>query len=148
MPTEILPLATPKSLGMLLTSACVSAQSLSHDRFFVTPWTVAPARLLCSWDFPGKHVGLGCHFLLPGIFLTQRSNPCLLHLLHWQVDSLPLCHLGNPQEGQRMKKTCKDRLRNLWGITRQTNVFIIGASEEEGTEENVFEEIMAKDFLS
>ena len=24
-----------------------------------------------------------------GIFLTQGSNPCLLHLLHWQADSLP-----------------------------------------------------------
>ena len=28
-----------------------------------------------------------------GIFPTQGSNP---HLLHWQVDSLPLCHLGSP----------------------------------------------------
>ena len=31
-----------------------------------------------------------------GIFLTQGSNPRLLHLLHWQVDSLPLSHLGSP----------------------------------------------------
>ena len=31
-----------------------------------------------------------CHFLLQGIFLTQGSSP---RLLHWQVDSLPLCHL-------------------------------------------------------
>ena len=30
---------------------------------------------------------VGCRFLLQGIFLIQRSNPCLLH---WQVDSLPL----------------------------------------------------------
>ena len=48
------------------------------------------------WDFPGKNTGVGCHFLLQGIFLTQGSNPHLLHLLHWQVDSLPLCHLGSP----------------------------------------------------
>ena len=34
-----------------------------------------------------------CHFLLQGIFLTQGSNPCLLH---WQVDSLPLNHQGSP----------------------------------------------------
>ena len=33
--------------------------------------------------------GVGCHFLLQGIFPTQRSNP---HLLHWQADSLPLSH--------------------------------------------------------
>ena len=35
-----------------------------------TPWTVA-ARLLCPWDSPGKNTGVGCHFLLQGIFLTQ-----------------------------------------------------------------------------
>ena len=28
-----------------------------------------------------------------GSFLTQGSNPCLLHLLHWQVGSLPLVRL-------------------------------------------------------
>ncbi|MGE2757601.1 hypothetical protein, partial [Escherichia coli] len=50
------------------------------------------ARLLCPWDFPGKNTGVGCHFLLQGIFPTQGSNP---HLLHWQVDSLPLSHQGN-----------------------------------------------------
>ena len=29
---------------------------------------------------------MGCHFLLQGIFLTKGLNPCLLCLLHWQVD--------------------------------------------------------------
>ena len=33
------------------------------------------------------------YFLLQGIFLTQRLNPCLLH---WQVDSSPMSHLGSP----------------------------------------------------
>ena len=37
------------------------------------------ARLLCPWNSPGKNTGVGCHFLLWGNFLTQRSNPCLLH---------------------------------------------------------------------
>ena len=32
-------------------------------------------------------------FLLQGIFPTQGLNP---HLLHWQADSLPLCHQGSP----------------------------------------------------
>ena len=27
-------------------------------------------------------IGMGCHFLLQGIFLTQESNPHLLQLLH------------------------------------------------------------------
>ena len=38
-----------------------------------------PARLLCPWDSPGKNTGVGCHFLLQGIFPTQESNPGLLH---------------------------------------------------------------------
>ena len=46
--------------------------------------------------FPGKNAGVGCHFLLQGILLTQGSNLCLLCLLYWQTDSLPLSHQGNP----------------------------------------------------
>ena len=52
-----------------------------------------PTSLLCPWDFPGKKTGVGCHFLLQGIFLTQGSNP---HVLHWQADSLVLSHQGSP----------------------------------------------------
>ena len=33
--------------------------------------------LLCPWDFSGKNTGVGCYFLLQGIFLTQGSNPCV-----------------------------------------------------------------------
>ena len=38
----------------------------------------------------------GCHFLLQGIFPTQGLNPCLLHLLYWQVGSLPLYPVRRP----------------------------------------------------
>ena len=31
------------------------------------------------WDSPGKSTGVGCHFLLHGIFPTQRLNPGLPH---------------------------------------------------------------------
>ena len=44
--------------------------------------------------FPSRNVGTDCCFLFQGIFPTQELNlhfPCLLH---WQVDSLPLSHLG------------------------------------------------------
>ena len=41
-------------------------------------------------DSPGKNTGVGCHFLLQGIFPTQGLNPGLLRLLHWQAGSLPL----------------------------------------------------------
>ena len=41
--------------------------------------------LLPLWNSPGKSTGMGFHFLLQGIFLTQGLNPCHLHLLNWQV---------------------------------------------------------------
>ena len=41
-------------------------------------------------DSPGKNTGVGCHFLLQGIFLAQGPNPSLLYLMHWQVESLLL----------------------------------------------------------
>ena len=44
----------------------------------------------------GMNTGGDCHFLLQGIFPTQGSNWYLLCLLHWPVDSLPLCHLESP----------------------------------------------------
>ena len=47
---------------------------------------------LTRWHSPGKNPGVGCDFLLQGIFQTQELNLLLLHLLHWQVDSLPLSH--------------------------------------------------------
>ena len=50
------------------------------------PWTVAHQASLYK-DSPDKSIGVGCHFLLQGIFLTQGSNSHLLCLLHWQADS-------------------------------------------------------------
>ena len=41
-----------------------------------------PAKLLCPGDSPGKNTGVGCHFILQGIFPTQGSNLGLLRLLH------------------------------------------------------------------
>jgi len=44
--------------------------------------------------FPGENTGVGCHFLVQGIFPTQGSNP---HLLNWQEESLLLTHEGSPK---------------------------------------------------
>ena len=58
------------------------------------PRGLEPARLLCLWDYPGKSTGVGCHFLLQGIFLTQGLNWDLLHcrwiLYHWGIGEVPL----------------------------------------------------------
>ena len=45
------------------------------------------------WDFPGKSTGVGCHFLLQRIFLTQGSNPGLLHCRQMLYS---LSHQGSP----------------------------------------------------
>ena len=45
---------------------------------FCDPLDCSPPSLLCPWDFPGKNTGVGCHFLLKGIFLTQGLNSGLL----------------------------------------------------------------------
>ena len=58
----------------------------------MTPWTVVH-RHLCPWDYLGRNTGVGCPFLLRGIFLAQGSN---LHLLHWRADSLPLSLQESP----------------------------------------------------
>ena len=70
-------LENPVDKGAWQATVC-SVQSLSRVRLFATPWTVA-TRLLCPWDSPGKNTGVGCHFLLQGIFPTQGSNQGLSH---------------------------------------------------------------------
>ena len=54
-------------------------KSLSRAWLFVAPGTVAWTKLFRPWDFLGKCTGVGCCFLLQGIFPTQGSNPGLSH---------------------------------------------------------------------
>ena len=59
----------------------VKVKQLSRVRLFVTPWT------------EGYQAGVGCHFLLQGIFLTQGSNPVPPHC---RQTFYPLSHQGSP----------------------------------------------------
>ena len=61
----------------------------------VTLWTVAHQAPL-SMGFSRQEYWSRCHALLQGIFSTQGLNLCLLCLLHWQLDSLPLVPPGKP----------------------------------------------------
>ena len=70
---------------------CILYCSVVSD--FLLPHGLLSTRFLWPWDSPGKNILVGYQFLLQGIFPTQRLNPCLLHC---QVGSLPLCHLGSP----------------------------------------------------
>ena len=70
------------------SGVCVrSVTSVVSDSLW--PHGLQPARLLCPWDSLGKNTGVGCHALFQGLFPTQVLNSHLLHLLNWQVDSLP-----------------------------------------------------------
>ena len=51
--------------------------------------------------YPGKNTGVGCHFLLQGIILTQESNPHLPHLLH--------CRQNFTTESPKQKQTHRHR---------------------------------------
>ena len=67
------------------------------------PHGLQPTRLLCSWDFPGKNIGVGSQVLLQGIFPIQGLNLGLLHnrqilyhLSHWGSPN----PLGSPKLGK------------------------------------------------
>ena len=89
----------PKCSSLDLLSLCsqrARAHAVSHSVMsnFVTSWTVA-LQVRLSMGLSKQNTGVGCRFLLQGIFLTQGSNLHLLDLQHWQADSLPLSFLGS-----------------------------------------------------
>ena len=78
-----------KDKGKLQNRRRFCSQLLSCAWIFASPWTVA-WRLFCPWDVLGKNTGVGCHFLLLGIFLNKdwtrvSCTSCLgrLILYHW-----------------------------------------------------------------
>ena len=73
---------------------CVHAQSLSHTWLFVTLWP-ASCQAHLSMGFSRQEYWSGLPGPPPGVFLTQGSKPCLLHLLHRQVSFLLL---GSPEK--------------------------------------------------
>ena len=119
-------------------TGCVLCRSVVSDS--AQPRGLRPARLLCPWASPGKNTGQGCHFPLQGIFLTQGSNPGLLHLLHWQegsssrgssrpriepwyptlqADSLPPEPSGNTPDAGQSHRSCH-RHPCLWPLAGLT----------------------------
>ena len=70
----------PKSANVTCFLGCMRACMLSHSVASDSLWPhgLQPARLLCPWNFPGKNIGVSCHFLLQGIFLTWPSNQPLI----------------------------------------------------------------------
>ena len=66
------------------------SESVSHLVVSDSLWPqgLQPSRLLCPWDFPGKNIGVSCHFLLQGSELESptlqeaslQSEPPIYHL--------------------------------------------------------------------
>ena len=57
-------------------SSSKSHSLVSHS---CDPMDCSPPGFSVHGISPGKNTGVGCHFLLQGIFPIQESNPCLLH---------------------------------------------------------------------
>ena len=70
----------------------VKVESLSRVRL-CDPMDSSLQQALCPWDFLGESTGVGCHFLLQGIFPTQASNPGLPHCRQMLYC---LSHQGSP----------------------------------------------------
>ena len=78
----------------LPTSVCVLSHSVMSDSFR-TPWAVACQALLFM-EFSRQEYWSSLPFPASGDLPTQGLNTCLMHVLHWEADSLPLHHLKSP----------------------------------------------------
>ena len=80
----------------------INVRVLSHAQFFATPLTVAH-QVPCPRDSPCENTGVGCHFHLQGIFLTQELNT---NLLHCRQTLYHLSHQGSleQQTGSKSEK--------------------------------------------
>ena len=58
------------------------------------------------WNFPAKSSGVGCHFLLQGIFPTQGLNPGLPHCKQTLLLSEPPGKLGFSDSSVGRESTC------------------------------------------
>ena len=74
------------------------------------PWTI-DHQVPLSMGFPGKNTGVGYHFLLQGIFLTQGSN---LGLVHCRETFHRLSHQGSLHPGaSHIMKRVPDEPRRI-----------------------------------
>ena len=79
-----------------ITGQCpLHMRVLGHVQLSATPWTVAHQAPL-SMGFPRQEHWSELPLPTPGDLPTHGLNLRLLCLLYWQVDSLPLHHLGTP----------------------------------------------------
>ena len=96
---------------------------LSHSVVSDSLWShrLQPTRLLCPWNSPGQHAGVGSHSLLQGIFLTQGWNLGLLHCRHILYR---LSQEGSPCTKDQTLVPCIGRLILIFCATREVLKYI------------------------
>ena len=105
-PTFLLSSHPFSSMDTLLNVAITCMPScFSCVWLFATPWTITHQTPL-SIKLPGKNIGVGCHFLLQGLF-PSSSHLCTLH---WQVYALLLTNL------ESLNAAIRQDLRNIFNI--------------------------------
>ena len=80
---------------MIFVCVCACLLMCTQSFLTATPWTLACQAPL-PMEFSIQEYWRGLPVLTPGIFSTQGSNPHLLYLLLWQVDSFLLVPPGKP----------------------------------------------------
>ena len=101
---------------------CVSHSVVSDSLRLCGLW---PARLLCPWDFPSKNTGVGCHFLLQGIFLTQGSN-----LPHCRLILYCLSHQGNHRILKKKNQTTTTKTMHFLFMSLKYTFAVVCLSQE------------------
>ena len=118
---------------MIITQDMRVRLSFSPIWLFVDPWTTAHQASLSLGFSRQEWVAIP---FSRGICPIQGSKPGFLRLLLWQVDSLPLSHLGRPQSIKSItdiswKCLCLTKilitLRNMQGGTKLCTVLSVGA---------------------
>ena len=111
--------ATPwTSLPGCVCSVCVCVHACIHTQSCLTLQPHGPAcQAPLSMGFLRQGYWSGLPFSLPG----DLPDPCLLHLLHWQVDSLPLAPPEKPGIPTReLLKQAKCVTHGSWFYTQRT----------------------------
>ena len=87
------------------------------------PHGLQPTRLLRPWDFPGNSPGVGCHFLLQGIFPTQGSNPGLRHCrqMLYRLSHQGSSVIRRPTLNWKVRKNLL-RTGNSWGLIDESKL--------------------------
>ena len=113
-------------INICILLVCMKGSEVAQSCPTLPPHGLQLTRLLCPWNFPGKSTGVGCHFLLQGIFLTQGSN---LGLPHCRQTLYLLSHQGSchcmysrQQQGilqstgnsQQLRMTYNGKVINQW----------------------------------